>query len=138
MPSGSKLKEFCKRGHLLSETRQKTKIGSRCGKCRYDYTREFIKKFRSRYKDQQFNSRMKRVYGLLPGDYKDLLNKQDNKCAICSAAFPDRQAVRVDHNHCTNKVRGLLCHNCNVSLGLLKENTNTLVKMISYLGVPYL
>ena len=33
-----------------------------------------------------------------------------------------RKNFCVDHDHETGKVRGLLCHNCNVSVGLMKEN----------------
>ena len=39
----------------------------------------------------------------------------------------------IDHCHNTGKVRGILCHNCNVSLGLIKDNTQILLNMISYL-----
>lgn len=33
----------------------------------------------------------------------------------------------------TNKVRGLLCHNCNVSLGHFKDSTDILKNAIYYL-----
>ena len=39
----------------------------------------------------------------------------------------------VDHDHKTGKVRGLLCHNCNRALGLLKDSTEYLENCISYL-----
>ena len=41
--------------------------------------------------------------------------------------------LNVDHCHITNKVRGLLCHDCNRALGLLKDNTSILSSAINYL-----
>jgi len=40
----------------------------------------------------------------------------------------------VDHCHEGGQVRGLLCHNCNRALGLLKDDVDTLQKAIDYLG----
>ncbi len=39
----------------------------------------------------------------------------------------------VDHCHETGVVRGLLCGNCNVFIGLAKEDVQTLAKAIDYL-----
>ena len=39
----------------------------------------------------------------------------------------------VDHCHATGKVRGLLCHNCNRALGLLKDKISVLKNAIQYL-----
>jgi len=39
----------------------------------------------------------------------------------------------VDHDHKTNEVRGLLCHNCNRALGLLQDDVGNLQKAIEYL-----
>lgn len=43
-----------------------------------------------------------------------LIAKYGNNCAICgksSSTFKKR--LSVDHNHKTNKIRGLLCFRCN-------------------------
>ena len=39
----------------------------------------------------------------------------------------------IDHNHETNIVRGLLCHNCNVGLGHFKDSVGYLKEAINYL-----
>jgi len=47
-----------------------------------------------------------------------------------------QEKLVVDHNHNTNKVRGLLCNHCNRGLGHFRDNTETLLKAIDYLNNP--
>ena len=54
-----------------------------------------------------------------------------NSCNICGAQ-PD-EPLRVDHNHETGAVRGLLCRNCNVALGLMQDSPERLQQALSYL-----
>ena len=78
---------------------------------------------------------LKRSYGLSREEHNQLLIKQNHKCAICG--IDEKEAFRsklyVDHCHESGKIRELLCHNCNASLGLLKESILTLTKAIAYL-----
>jgi len=73
-----------------------------------------------------------KVYGLNPEDYAKMLVEQNGKCAICGS-LPNGKNLFVDHDHITGKVRGLLCNSCNITLGTVKESTETLAKMIEYL-----
>ena len=71
-------------------------------------------------------------------DVRLLLEKQNNLCAICKeVGFKMNDYVNsplnVDHDHDTGQVRGLLCHNCNRALGLLKDSKERLLSAISYL-----
>lgn len=63
--------------------------------------------------------RLKYSYGMTEADYDQLLVAQGNACAICLRLPEDGQwkRLKVDHNHATGKIRGLLCHHCNVALG---------------------
>ena len=56
---------------------------------------------------------------------------QNYCCAICETDKPGKRAKRwfVDHDHKTNKVRKLLCHQCNLGLGHFKENVELLQKL---------
>ena len=78
---------------------------------------------------------LKKTYNLTQEDYNLKLKEQNHKCGICGIDELEapKQKLCVDHCHTTGKIRGLLCHNCNVSIGLLKESINTLSKAIAYL-----
>jgi hypothetical protein len=69
------------------------------------------------------NGRARRLmkYGLSPADYDRMVIEQSGLCAICERT-PQRWLC-VDHCHATQKVRGLLCDNCNTALGLLDDNS---------------
>lgn len=42
---------------------------------------------------------------------------QNNRCKICDREFSDTIKMKIDHDHTTGIVRGLLCHGCNIKLG---------------------
>jgi hypothetical protein len=72
--------------------------------------------------------------GMTLNQYYLLLQKQNNKCAICGKPQKlNKKSLSVDHNHKTGMVRGLLCSNCNFMLGLAKDNVIILKKAIKYL-----
>jgi len=91
---------------------------------------------------KQTNSSLK-MYGLSIEQYNALLNKQNGVCAICSREckvqskrFKEGKSNRpliIDHCHKTNKIRGLLCSNCNIMIGMAEDNINLLQKAIDYL-----
>lgn len=74
-------------------------------------------------------------FNMTVDDYMNLFKQQDAKCAICGASEMNgrRKNFCVDHDHVTGKVRGLLCHSCNVSIGLMKDSPSLLRKAAEYL-----
>jgi len=52
----------------------------------------------------------------------------------CSNNFESEKDCHGDHNHTSGKVRGLLCSNCNILLGLVKEDVKVLAKAVAYLN----
>ena len=79
---------------------------------------------------------LKKLYGLSFEDYKQMLEDQDNRCAICGDYFDNSNRNKcccVDHDHDTGVVRGLLCGDCNRALGLLKDSEEVLMNAINYL-----
>jgi Recombination endonuclease VII len=93
------------------------------------------KKWRDKNKHRQQGYKLKHKYGLTPEQYAVMLEQQGHRCAVCRTddTGSSRGRFFVDHCHSTNAVRGLLCHNCNSALGLLKDNTATLTRAIEYL-----
>lgn len=81
-------------------------------------------------KDRIRNKELLNKYGISLEDFQILKDTQVGKCAICKQSDV---ILCVDHNHATGKVRGLLCHCCNLAIGNFKEETNRLVSAISYL-----
>lgn len=82
----------------------------------------------------------KHNYGITPEEYNDKKKKQKNRCALCggkesrvSRRTGKRQTLSVDHDHKTDKVRDLLCGNCNRGLGLFFDSIRILFKAIQYL-----
>lgn len=65
-----------------------------------------------------------RTYGLTVASYQTLLDKQNNACAICFTPFIDlsKRHIHIDHDHLLDKVRGILCHICNLGVGNFKDD----------------
>ena len=102
--------------------------------------KEAIKEYREKNKEhiaiKKEETHLKSKYGITLKDKTILLQKQNNKCKICSVSFLyDKHSTKpfVDHCHTTNKVRGLLCLHCNTGLGYFKDHIPTLTKTINYL-----
>ena len=74
-----------------------------------------------------------RKYGLSIEQVAEMLKEQNNLCKICLVNLPTTTEARVDHDHQTGKVRGILCHPCNVALGLFKDSKENLAQAIKYL-----
>lgn len=65
--------------------------------------------------------------------YELFFKKQKGKCEICNNILLPNHGTQSDHNHITNKPRGLLCNKCNFLLGHAKDNIDILKKAIKYL-----
>jgi len=74
-------------------------------------------------------------YNISLDTYNVLSDTQNGVCAICG--YPETigisKKLKVDHNHNTGKVRGLLCSRCNSALGFVNEDIEILENMIFYL-----
>ena len=71
-------------------------------------------------------------YSMTLEQYDHMFEKQNGLCLICNKPQTGKR-LAVDHNHKTGAVRGLLCQNCNMALGNVKENITILSKLIIYL-----
>lgn len=56
------------------------------------------------------------------------------QCETCGTFGKEtKQGLCYDHCHTTGKFRGWLCNRCNVALGMVKDNSETLVALSEYL-----
>jgi hypothetical protein len=58
-------------------------------------------------------------YGLTPAGYDAMLIDQCGACAMCGK--PLHNPPRIDHDHESGAVRGLLCDVCNRTLGFIER-----------------
>jgi Recombination endonuclease VII len=70
--------------------------------------------------------------GMDPNEAEKLYNSRKN-CDICGVTVSGKNK-HVDHDHATGKLRGILCNNCNVLIGLAEENPDRLSKATEYLS----
>ena len=72
---------------------------------------------------------LKTRYGISIEEWDRMAAEQGGRCAICR-----REKIRhTDHCHATGKVRGLLCHGCNLGLGGFRDSQEALIRAINYL-----
>lgn len=80
------------------------------------------------------NRMLKLNYGIDLDTYNKMFQDQNGCCAICGRHQSEfKLSLAVDHCHLENKVRSLLCSNCNTGLGNLRDSKELLVKAIKYL-----
>jgi hypothetical protein len=84
--------------------------------------------------------RFQRRFGITVADYDRMLTEQHSVCAVCKRPPTQVHAksgkvrdLAVDHDHATGAVRGLLCTDCNTTLGLVDDSVERLQALAAYL-----
>lgn len=78
----------------------------------------------------------KRNYNLTLETRNKLLEQQGGCCKICDKNLNiNKKSTHIDHCHKTGEVRGILCNNCNTTLGKVNEDIVILKKMIEYIEI---
>jgi hypothetical protein len=86
------------------------------------------------YKTKGREIYLEKTYGITEKDYQDMLLNQGGLCAICGTSPENRnRSLHVDHCHDSDQIRGLLCPDCNMAIGLLKDDKHILRNAIHYL-----
>ena len=81
---------------------------------------------------RQRERRYLQKYGLTRQQVADKAAAQGGICFICRHAFSAKRPMAVDHCHVSGVVRDLLCRNCNGGIGLLGEDTQRLLRAMTY------
>lgn len=108
-----------------------------CKACKAAYRKKLDQQPHNLERTRAYHFKYK--YGITVEQYDDMLAAQGGVCAICKQ--PERHKSRsgkitplaVDHCHSTGRIRGLLCHYCNVSLGAMNDSIERLESAIDYL-----
>lgn len=97
------------------------------------HKKEIVRK-KSRTPYQKKRDGKLRKYGIDHKHYERMLKAQGGRCAICGTNdYGSRGVLFVDHDHDTGDVRGLLCSRCNMVLGFVRDDVETLRKAAEYL-----
>ncbi len=130
----------CKKVHPNNHyLRQKRKSGGCyinrvCKKCAAARAIEYYRRDPIKGRARQKATKLKMAYGMTMDELNIMLTNQGGKCAICRSSEPrGRGRFHVDHDHTSGKIRGLLCHHCNVGLGNFKDDVKILQTAIEYL-----
>jgi hypothetical protein len=98
----------------------------------------YLREYRKANPEKEKARSLREDFDLTLEQYEEMHEKQDGKCAICKN--PETQLrggkvkkLAVDHNHSTGKIRGLLCSDCNMGIGKLKDDYKILRQAADYL-----
>lgn len=98
------------------------------------FWKDRMARYRKLFPEKNKNIYLKYNYGIELEEYNKLFELQKGSCLICGIHQSELdRPLCVDHNHDTNKVRGLLCNSCNSILGYACDNINILNNAIEYL-----
>ena len=119
--------------------------GTKCSKCKgrqYRTTESYeLLKHKNRIARKKYV--LKKLYNITQEQFNELLESQDNRCAICGIHKDELdRRMSVDHDHsccpgmetCGKCIRGLLCSVCNMSMGGFKDDVVLMNKAIEYLN----
>ena len=131
-----KLKEY-KKNYFQENREREIKKTKDWRKNNLERDREHRKRYAIKHKERikEYGRRwsIKKAYNLSYKDWLKIWESQDGKCAICGEPFIKPSDAHTDHNHKNNKIRGLLCRNCNIAIGLFKDNPKLTTKATEYL-----
>ena len=126
---------MCVNGHI--RTPESVTLKRECKQCLPDIQRKWSQENKIESLSIKRRYRLKKKFNLTNEWFDDKLKFQGNKCAICSREFTwedKNHTPHVDHNHETNKVRGILCDWCNKGLGNFEDSLDRLKAAIDYLA----
>ena len=76
------------------------------------------------------------LYKISQEEYETMCITQAGQCKICKGNSTRLSGILdIDHCHETGRVRGLLCHRCNLLLGAVRDSADLLRSAANYLEV---
>ena len=92
--------------------------------------RRWNKSYHDRNPLARRNSWLWTKYRIRAKDYDRILEQQNGHCFFCDTT----EALVVDHDHNTGRVRALLCERHNIFIGSLENNFNLVDDALAYIS----
>lgn len=124
---------------FYADSRDKTKKQGSCKSCDKKRSREWKEAHPEQHRARLRRNKLQARYGISIEQYDELLLAQDGKCACCGSNTPGGYGTtfRVDHDHTSGAIRGLLCQSCNAGIGFLGDTVEGVTQALAYLqAVP--
>jgi hypothetical protein len=106
------------------------------GMCAMHYMRDVRANNPAMYEKQRkrdLDALRQRKYGISSATYARAFQAQKGRCAICKSSQTSKKGWHVDHDHETGQFRGILCHRCNIGLGLFADSPKLLARAARYI-----
>lgn len=120
---------------FTKDKQRKDGLYSQCKECKQHNGRKAYKSNPEPFLQHQ----RKHNYGITLEEYQALYKQQCGVCASCG--HPEIRTYKgkvknlaTDHCHTTDRIRGLLCHDCNTALGLLRDDPERIVALLRYVN----
>ena len=89
--------------------------------------------YKKRNPERVKSNHLKWKYGITLDEWRSMFEAQNYRCAICKTDAPTGSGWHTDHNHSTGAVRGILCNDCNLGIGRLKDDPDLCEEASKYL-----
>lgn len=113
--------------HRVSNVDESSRLGdcSHCGRVRvYRHGARWSCSTADRERQRDKKSRH---HGLTQSEAQAM--KRSAKCEICGSI----EDLKIDHDHASGAIRGVLCHHCNVAIGHMRDSPERLRAAADYL-----
>ena len=88
----------------------------------------------AKHKEKTVDRKLLQRYGITLEERNRLFEEQGNCCGVCQREEPDSiKGWHIDHCHSTQKVRGIVCHACNIFLGNIEKSAERHARAVAYL-----
>lgn len=126
------MKSYCKQYYLINKDR----ISENNNKYYQKNKKRILKTNKELYHNDEtyrLNKKCKK-YKITVEEFLKFKNDQQNSCAICMKHVDDcYKGLFIDHCHETNKVRGLLCIECNLAIGYFHDDPDIIYNAKIYI-----
>lgn len=97
-----------------------------CKPCKAEQQKKYYAKNADRMKVKM----TQRLYGLTENEALEMRSREG--CDVCGQNRIGK-GLHIDHDHQTGRVRGALCHGCNLALGNVEDDPERLRALADYL-----